>query len=211
MLTGPPLDPDRDQARRLLQDELTRGDYQLQESWVSRAWRWFTDLFSGFGGAGPLPGWVTWVLLALVLVAVLAVLAFATRDRWRTGRLAHRGAAGAVLEGPARAAAEHRAEAAQALTAGDHDRAVLEAYRAVAAGALERTLLDQRPGRTAHELATGLAPVFPELREELLGAADAFDAVRYGDHRATPEQARHVVDLDARVDAARPALSDVTP
>lgn len=74
MLTEPPLLPDRDEARQLLQEELARGDYQLQESWVSRAWRWFTDLFSGFGGLGPLPGWVTWALLALVLVAALAVL-----------------------------------------------------------------------------------------------------------------------------------------
>ena len=202
------LDPDRDQARRLLQEELDRGDYQLQESWAARAWRWFTDLFSGWGGAGPLPGWVTWALLALVVVAVLAVLAFASRDRWRTGRLAARGAPGAVLEGPARAAAEHRAEAARALATGDHDLVVLEAYRAVAVGAVERTLLDDRPGRTAHELATGLGPVFTHEAVELLSAADAFDAVRYGDHRASPEQARQVVDLDSRLGSARPALSE---
>lgn len=210
MRTGPPLLPDRDEARRLLQEELARGEYQLEESWVSRAWTWFTDLFSGLGGVGPLPGWVTWVLLALVLVAVLAVLAFATRDRWRTGRLTRRKTPGAVLEGPARAASEHRLEAATALEAGDHDRAVLEGYRAVAAGAVERTLLDDRPGRTAHELATGLAPVFPPAREELLAAADAFDAVRYGDQRATAEQARQVVDLDARLHSARPALAGTT-
>lgn len=209
MLARPPLDPDRDEARRLLQEELSRGDYQLQESWVSRAWRWFTDLFSGLGGIGPLPDWVTWLLLALVLVAVLAVLAFATRDRWRTNRLAGRGAPGAVLEGPARAAAEHRQEAAHAVAAGDHERAVLEAYRAIAAGAVERTLLDDRPGRTAHELATGLAPVFPDARNELLAAADAFDAVRYGDHRATADQAGRVVDLDVRLHSARPDLAQV--
>lgn len=201
------LDPDRDEARRLFQEELDRGDYQLQESWAARAWRWFTDLFSGWSGVGPLPGWVTWALLALVVVAVLAVLAFASRDRWRTGRLADRGTTGAVLEGPGRTAAEHRAEASRALAAGDHDRAVLEAYRAVAVGAVERTLLDDRPGRTAHELATGLGPVFPHETGELLTAADAFDAVRYGDHRATPDQARQVVDLDARLDSARPALA----
>lgn len=211
MLTRPPLDPDRDEARRLFQEELARGDYQLQESWVSRAWRWFTDLFSGLGGVGPLPGWVTWALLALVLVAVLAVLAFASRDRWRTGRLAQRVSPGAVLERPARSAAEHRQEATAALGSGDHDRAVLEAYRAVAVGAVERTLLDDRPGRTAHELAVGLAPVFPDQADALLAAADAFDAVRYGDHRATADQARPVVDLDARLDATRPALDRVAP
>lgn len=209
MLTRTPLDPDRDEARRLVRDELARGDYQLQESWAARAWRWFTDLFSGFGGVGPLPGWVTWALLALVLVAVLAVLAFASRHRWRTGRLATRGAPGAVLEGPARSAAEHRAEATRALKAGDHDRAALEAYRAVAVSAVERALVDDRPGRTAHELATVLSPVFPDDAAGLRAAADAFDAVRYGAHPASPEQARQVVDLDARLLSARPAVAEV--
>lgn len=209
-MLAPPLDPDRDEARRLLQDELDRGDYQLQESWAARAWRWVTDLFSGLDGVGPLPGWVTWVLLALVLVAVLAVLAFASRDRWRTARRAARGAPGAVLEGPSRSAAEHRERAGRALAAGDHDRAVLEAYRAIAVGSAERHLLDDRPGRTAHELATGLASVFPAAEDGLLAAADAFDAVRYGDRRATAAQAGQVLDLDARLAAARPTRSEVS-
>ena len=35
-VAGTPLDPHRDEARRLLQEELDSGTYQLQESLVSR-------------------------------------------------------------------------------------------------------------------------------------------------------------------------------
>ena len=66
-----------------------------------------------------------------------------------------------VLDGPTRTAAEHRAAAGRALEAGDADTAVLEAYRALTRSAIERTLLDDLPGRTAHEVAVALGPVFP--------------------------------------------------
>ena len=82
-----------------------------------------------------------------------------------------------VLDGPARSAADHRADAGRALAAGDADTAVLEAYRAVARSAVERTLLDDLPGRTAHEVSVSLGPVFPASARTLAAAADAFDAV----------------------------------
>lgn len=208
-MTGrPPLDPDRDQARRLLEDELSGGDYRLTESFVARGWRWFTDLLDGLALPGQLPAWATWVVLGVVLVAVLAVLTFATRDRWRQGRLVDRGRPGAVLEGPRRTAAEHREAARRALAAGDHETAVLEGYRAVAAGAFERTLLEDRPGSTAHEVATGLAPAFPAQAAGLLRAADTFDAVRYGGHPADAAQARQVLTVEEQLVAARPEAAD---
>lgn len=192
----------------MLEDELARGDYQLTESLVSRIWRWFSGLFDGLSLPGQLPPWATWVVLGAVLLAVVAVLAFAARDRWRTGRLTEHRPTGAVLEGPRRSAAAHRADARRALEAGDHDTAVLEGYRSLAAGAIERTLLEDRPGSTAHEVGTGLAPVFPAEAPALLRAADHFDAVRYGDHRADADQARHVLGVDERLAAARPELAE---
>lgn len=206
VLASTPLDPDRDEARRLLQHELDTGTYQLQESLLSRVWRWFTDLLPDLSGLGPLPAWVTWAVLAVVLVAVLAVLAFATRDRWRTGRLDETTRPGAVLEGERRGADHYRAAARTALAAGDHGTAVIEAYRALAAGAIERTLLEDRPGSTAHEVAVGLGPVFPTESTALGAAADSFDAVRYGARTATQAQARAVIDLDARLQDATPLL-----
>lgn len=200
-----PLDPDRDEARRLLQEELDSGTYQLQESLVSRVWRWFTDLLPDLGTLGPMPPWVTWAVLTGVVVAVLAVLAFAGRDRWRAARLSDPASPGAVLEGRRRPAAEHRASARAALAAGDAGTALLEAYRAVASGAVERALLDDRAGSTAHEIALALAPVFPAEAAALADAADGFDAVRYGGRRASESQARAVVDLEDRLQRTSPA------
>ena len=200
------VDPDRDEARRWLQDELDSGDYRLEDPWWLRLWRWVSDRLPDPAALGPLPPWTTWVVLAAVGAAVLAVALFVTRDRWRTGRLAPAGTAGAVLDGTRRSAADYRHAARAALQAGRADEAALEAYRAIAAGATERTLLEDRPGRTAHEVAVELGQVFAAHAGQLRRAGDTFDAVRYGGHRVDLERARAVVDLDAALDAARPGL-----
>lgn len=199
------LDPDRDEARRLLEEELASGDYRLQQSFVERVWQWFLRLLPDEALGGPLPPWATAVVIVLVLLAVLAVVAYATRDRWRTVAGSGRGA-GAVLDGVRRSAEEYRAAAHAALDGGDHDTAVLEGYRAIAAGAIERTLIDDRPGSTAHEIAVQLGGVLPEHGMPLLAAAGHFDAVRYGDRGADREQAVQVLDLEESVRGSRPAL-----
>ena len=85
---------------------------------------------------------------------------------------------------------------------------MLEAYRALARAAVERTILDDLPGRTAHEVAVALGPVFPGTRARLAGAADAFDAVRYGRRPAPHAAATEVLDLDADLAGRRPVLPE---
>ena len=116
-----------------------------------------------------------------------------------------------VLDGPSRTAAQHRSDAGRALAVGDADTALLEAYRAIARSAVERTLLDDLPGRTAHEVAVALGPLFPASTRALADAADAFDAVRYGRRAAGLDTARAVLDLDATLAAARPVLAGPAP
>ncbi|WP_022924963.1 DUF4129 domain-containing protein [Serinicoccus marinus] len=210
-LPAAPIDPDRDEARRLLTEELESGDYRLQEPWLTRAWRWFVEQLPDVPDLGALPPWTTWAVLGLVLCAVAAVLVFASRDRWRAGRLAPQAAAGPVLGGARRSAADYRTSAREALSAERVDEAVLDGYRALAAGAIERTLLDDRPGRTAHEVAQELSPVFPVHADDLRRAGDVFDAVRYGDHRASTEQAQAVLALDERLLDSRPELAAAAP
>ncbi|MFK5634573.1 MULTISPECIES: DUF4129 domain-containing protein [unclassified Ornithinimicrobium] len=202
---GVPVDPDRDQARAWLEEELARPGYQLRESFVVGAWTWVQDRLPSLGPVGALPAWTTWVVLGVVLGAVLAVLTFAQRDRWRRAALTAR-STGSVLDEEGLRAEDYRTRATAALVAGDHDAALLDGYRAIAAGAVERTLLDDRPGRTAHEVALALEPVFPVDAAPLAAAADRFDAVRYGDGRARPEDARQVLDLGGRLTATRPTL-----
>lgn len=201
-----PLDPDRDLARSWLAEELSDPTYVLERSWVSRVRDWFADLLPSLDLGAALPPWASWVALALVLAAAVAVISFGARRRWREqqrGRTAR--LPGPVLEEELDAAA-YRARARQAQDGGDLDAALLDHYRALTADADERTLLADRPGLTAHEVAMALAPVFPDEAAQLVPAADAFDAVRYGDHHATLDQVEQVQQLSDRLASARPSL-----
>jgi Domain of unknown function (DUF4129) len=200
----PPLDPTSPEARDWLEEELRKPVYREPEGLLERLWDWLGRLLSGSEGTGGLPGWTIWLAAALGLAVVALVVLRSLRAERRmtvTG-------AGPVHEGPARSAAEHRASAAAALASGDPDTAVLEGYRALARSAVERTLLDDLPGRTAHEVAVALAPVFPTNAARLASAADTFDAVRYGRRAAAEDAARAVVALDKDLAATRPLLPE---
>ena len=204
MRLDPPLDPTSPEARDWLEEELRKPVYREPEGLLERLWDWLGRLLSGTDGTGGLPGWTIWLAAALGLAVVgMVVLRSLRAERRVTGA-----PAGAVLEGPTRSAAEHRATAAAALESGDADTAVLEAYRALARSAVERTLLDDLPGRTAHEVAVALATVFPADAGRLAWAADTFDAVRYGRWAAGRDAARAVVALDEDLAATRPLLPE---
>ena len=204
MRLDPPLDPSSPEARTLLEEELRKALYQESEGLLERLWTWLERNLSGSDPTGGLPAWTVWVAAGLGLALVAAVLLRSLRAERRMGGATHEG----VLGGPVRSAAEHRAAAASALAAGDEDTAVLEAYRALTRSAVERTLLDDLPGRTAHEVAVALSWVFPGDAGRLAAAADTFDAVRYGRRSAPLGAARALVTLDTDLAATRPVLAD---
>mgnify|MGYP001793207630 FL=1 len=107
---------------------------------------------------------------------------------------------------PTIAAGTYRGLAARAFADGRYDDAVLDGFRAIAKDTSDRTLLDDSPGRTAHEVSLGLARPFPDLAERLVQSANVFDAVRYGHRRATADQAGQVLRLDAELVNTRPVL-----
>ena len=72
--------------------------------------------------------------------------------------------AGAVLEDPRVTAAQYRERAATARAAGRYGEAVLDSFRAIARDMGNRTLLDDAPGRTAHEVSVAVATAFPTQR-----------------------------------------------
>ncbi|MGL5817391.1 MAG: DUF4129 domain-containing protein [Phycicoccus sp.] len=205
MRADPPLDPTSPEAREWLEEELRRGVYQEQPGVLERVMDWIDRLLAGATGGPGLPAW-TVVVVVLVVLAVVALVVARTlhRDRRMTGV-----ATPGVLDGPVRSAAEHRDVARRALAAGDADLAVVEGYRAIARAAVERAVLDDLPGRTAHEVAVAVAPVFPPHAAGLATAADVFDAVRYGRRPATPGQAEDLLSLDAEVARTVPVLTDL--
>jgi Domain of unknown function (DUF4129) len=199
--------PDPGPARSWVERELGRAPYrqslgQRFLSWLGDQWQ---ALQASALGASPLS--TAAAALALVVLVVLVVLVASRVRREPLRGSGHEPVSGTgVLS-----AREHRAAADTALSAGDAGLAVVEAFRAVAAGAVERGVLEERPGRTAHELATELGPVFPPSAEELTWCSALFDRVFYGERSSagsvtvvTAADARRVLALDDDIRAARP-------
>ena len=204
MRLDPPLDPTSAQAREWLEAELRKGIYREQPGLLERLADWVGELLGGTAAGGAFPAWTVGLAVALGLAVVALVIARSVRAERRMTGPRRAG----VLDGPTRTADEHRAAARAALASGDADTAVLEGYRALARSAVERTLLDDLPGRTAHEVAVALVPVFPASAGPLAAAADAFDAVRYGHRPADLDTARAVVALEEVVARSRPVLAE---
>ena len=208
---GPPLDPSSGEARRWLADELAKREYGTEENPIRRAFRviieWFTGLFEGTGAGTAVSRWwffaVIAVLLAILLLIVWAVV------RLQPGRRARRVAEGGIFDEAGISAADYQRRATRALRDGDFDVAVLDGYRAIAAGAVERFILDDRPGATAREIAVTLSPTFPAEAAALAQAATDFGAVRYGEEPADRTTAQRMLDLGARLAEARPELEEV--
>ena len=203
--TSPPLDPSVEQARAWLSEELSSAAYADDRTLLDRFWDWLNQQLSGVGGQTPAaPGWALPVVLVVLALVVAAILLVAVR---RSPTASRPGAAGGVLDEPHLTAADYRSRAEAALARGDAAAATADAFRAVAASAAERTLLDDVPGRTAHEIGAALTGVFPDDAAAVRGAADLFDRVVYGSVGVDAPDARGVLDLDARLRATRPVLA----
>lgn len=192
-------EPDREQARRLLQEELSSAEYAEARpnpilQWLGEALAAVMEWFDSLSGAAPsLPGWV----LPLILVAVAVVVLWLVRPRTNAAVRARQAAA--VLSDRSIGPEQYRRTAAAAAAAGQHGQALAAWYRALVRQAEVRTVLAVKPGRTATEAAHGLGAAFPAEAAALQAAADGFNAVVYGERTSTLAQAAAVRDLDARL------------
>ncbi|MDC5698940.1 DUF4129 domain-containing protein [Intrasporangium calvum] len=200
-----PVDPSAEEAREWLLRELSQPEYADDRSLLQRVLDWISELIGELmmRGSGELPTWVLPVLLAL-LAALVGVVLYA-----RLGREVGpgEGRAGGVLDEPHLDADAYRARARTAFEAGAVDDAAADWFRAIAASAAERAIIDDSPGRTAHEVSVALAGLLPDEAAALAGAADHFDAIRYGDVHVDAAVARSIADLDERLRTSRPFLS----
>lgn len=206
-LAEPPLDPSSSEGRRLLADELAKAEYGSEESLLRRALRafldWFLGLFEGAAGDTLSTWWVVAIVGGLLLVLALAL--WAALRLQRGGRIKP-ATEGGVFEERGITAAEYRRRARAARARGEHGAAVLDAFRAIAAGAVERFILDDLPGATAREIAQSLGEPFSDEAESLREAAGSFDAVRYGGQAVGASTADSVLGLEERLARAVPRL-----
>ncbi len=192
----PPVDIGREQAADEARRELAKGAYDRTAStWIGRLldtlMQWLLDLLNEVSGRAP--GGKGGLVILAGVIALVVVIVF-----WRAGVLrTTRRAAGSVFgDQPVLSAKQYRAEAERAAAAGDYATAVSARFRACAAELVERTVLDDRAGRTAHEVVDDAGAAVPALRDRLAPAATAFDEVVYGDRTATPQHYATVATAD---------------
>ncbi len=203
---GPPLDPSSPEARQWVLDELARGRYTTEPSLWQRFVEWLQELFGGQPEVALLPSWGVVVVVVVVLAVVALVVLRLVRAEPTTRRGRDRGA---VLDDEGLRAADYRARARDARSRGVWDAVLLDSSRALATAAVERTLLTDLPGRTAHEVAVALEAVFPDHADSLAASATEFDAVRYGHTHTTQALASAAAELDTALLAARPTPGEL--
>jgi hypothetical protein len=198
----PPVDIGRDQAAAEAAKELSKAAYResggsLIERAISKVLEWIGDLLDSLTGASPNGHAGLTMLIGLVVLVIVVVL-------WRAGvlRTSHKTTQAVFDTAKPRTAAEYRAQSEQEAASGDYALAVRSRFRACVAELTERTILDERPGRTAYEVVADAGRAVPTLREPLQPAALAFTEVVYGNRPGTPERYAVVVAAD---NAARTA------
>lgn len=199
-----PVDPDGDQARQWIIDELSKPEYQAAKpTWwdllIKSFWDWFTSLDLTGGGALQLP-----LLTALILIIAGAIIAaFIIFGRPRRNR---RSAIIGSLFGQDedRDAAALRRAASVAAGERNWTLAIEELFRALARMLAERVLVTTDPGTTAYGFAARAGAVFPDSAAQLGEGADAFDAVRYLGLEGTEPAYDSLVALERTLRTAQP-------
>lgn len=210
MILDVPVDPDDDEARRWLEEELGRGDTPYSEpelpQWLQDLLAWLRDLLGGVDVDAPTPGADTGgtvgIIIAVALVIAALVVAFAI---FGLPRLRRRSRVTGDLfgEDDDRSSQQIRSAAQQAADAGDFTSAVVEVFRALARDLAERGIVTAFPGTTAREFGRRAAAVFPANAERLDDAARVFDDVRYLGRTGTEEQWMRMSALAAELRAAK--------
>jgi hypothetical protein len=205
-----PVDPDDEQARKWLEEELNRGGQAPEPADPPQWWidflNWLRDLFGGNGAQPPGQvadtGGTVGIVIIIVLIVVALLVAF-----WIFGlpRLRKRSKVTGDLFGDddERSAEQLRSAAQKAADAGDYTTAVVESFRSLARDLAERGFVLTFPGTTARDFARRAADLFDGTHDRLLEAADVFDAVRYLGAVGTLEQWRRMSALERELRTAR--------
>ncbi|MFP5313580.1 MAG: DUF4129 domain-containing protein [Actinomycetes bacterium] len=209
MAAEPPVVPGADEARRWAAEELAKAEYRKAEpTWLDTLWRNFLDWLQSLDGPQGDAAQVPSAVIAVVIAAIIAAAIILARPRLNA-RV--RQARDVFEQESALAAADYRNRAEAAAAAGKWGDAVVDRFRALVRSAEDRTILDPQPGRTADEAARALSLAFSPESRRLAAAAATFDGIRYGNRAADSADYREMAELDAVLDASKPASGSMVP
>lgn len=203
-----PVQPDAETARRWVQEELTDPIYHETESLLDRFIDWLLEQLDRLGEAASGVDARTALVVIVGVLVIGVVIALVVAGPVRRARAARR-STGAVFADDTRSTAELRASADAFAAQGLWSEAVLDRFRAILRSLEDRALLDDRPGRTAHEATDEAAARLPDVAADLVQAGRLFDDVCYGDRQAVPDDDAWLRELDQRVTASRPVSAQV--
>lgn len=172
------MQPERDEARRLLEEELSDPRYQRDATGPLReaADRFFAWLDQMQLNLGPVELPLGPILLPVLLLAAVILCIVLVRPRLQRGAEAEELSLSPA--GVTSGALRERAEAHAAV--GRFDEACRERFRAIIRAAEERQDLAEQAGRTATEAGQALARVHPDEAAAAVRAAELFNYSRYG-------------------------------
>lgn len=207
-----PIRIGRDEAQRRAVEELGKAKYGGTPAWLDGLanrldaflQRIFDLVLPFLLGRRAGDGGVNWgfvLAVTLLLVAIAVVV-------WRIGipRWQKRQRSAALDLDPSRGAADYRALAEDHARRQNWAAAVRDRFRAVVRELELRTILDERPARTASEAAYHASRALPSCAEPLRSGAETFNAVSYGDRQADAASYDQLVRLDQQVTAAADAI-----
>jgi len=197
---GPPLTPDGPTARQWAVDELARPEYHRQRSLLQQLLDWVLEQLNELQDV-QVGGGTSWLVIVVAVVLVV-LIAWWVAGPVRSGRAS--AGRGVLSADDARTAAQMRDAADRAAAAGDWGTAVIERFRSVVRDLEERTVLDERPGRTAHEATLEAGARLPGVAGGLVAGGRLFDDVAYGGRAAGPQDDAALRQLVTDVAAARP-------
>ena len=206
VVTEVPVDPDAETARRWAGQELADPIYHRGESLLQVVLRWIQErLAEAQNALSTMNGRSAAIVLgSVVIVGVVVTLLVVGRVR-RT-RSSQRSSVEVFVDDN-RTATELRRSADTLAAAGRWSEAVLDRFRALLRSLEERAVVDERPGRTAHEAAVQAAAVLPACAADLHRASRMFDDVCYGDVEAGRDDHGWLRQVDEAVQNTRPVAA----
>ncbi|MFH5878102.1 DUF4350 domain-containing protein [Arthrobacter sp. NA-172] len=198
----PPVDPNREEARRWAAEELSKAQYaSAKPSWIDDIWNQFLEWLRSLN-SGSLNGTnISLPVIGALAVVLIVVAVMVVRPRLN----ARRKESAEVFDGEVSANADvFRARASAAAAREDWQTAVVEQFRAVVRSAEDRAVIDIQAGRTADEAAAQLGRAFGTASSNLKNAAALFDGVKYGKAPATAADHASVLALDMEMSAMKP-------
>ncbi|MDO4258854.1 MAG: DUF4129 domain-containing protein [Actinomycetaceae bacterium] len=211
ILTGDPLTPDDDQARKWLQEELAKPEYGTELDPISKIIRsileFIQDILSGSPSGGiPIEAIILiGFTIALVVIGVVIVV--------NPVRLRNVRGSATVFDGEEFTSDQARDELSKALQANDTNAAIVWAFRVLVLVLAEARLLRDAPGLTAHEAAAAASKEIPANAAHFSASADVFDRVRYGEEPGTPAELNALLALVKDIESVIPrtrVLSEVS-